>query len=59
MAVERVETHLSLLLLADNQGREVLLKTLILRVYVRGGFSRHLSATTHDLVFTTNSFRLN
>jgi len=36
MAVERVETHLSLLLLADNQGREVFLKTLILRVYVRG-----------------------
>ena len=23
------------------------------------GFSRHLPATTHDLVFTTNSFRLN
>jgi len=48
MAVERVQTHLSLLLLADNKGREVLLKTLILRVYVSGGFFTHLPATMPD-----------
>jgi len=48
MAVERVQTHLSLLLLTDNKGREVLLKTLILRVYVSGGFSTHLPATMPD-----------
>jgi len=32
MAVERVQTHLSLLLLADNKGREVLLKPLAVGV---------------------------
>ena len=48
MAVERVQTHLSLLLLADNKGREVLLKTLIIWVYVSGGFSTHLPATMPD-----------